>query len=125
MERATVQRARARTLLEPGTQADNAGAASVTVNLGHKSSAAEENAFMYGEHHALIEDFPDWQETIHRLKVEDSEFARLMREYNRLTKEIEGLEARDEPVTDEYMEARKRERVHLKDRLYEILQATR
>lgn len=79
---------------------------------------------MYGEHHALIEDFPDYRETIHRLKVEDAEFARLMAEYNRLTKEIEGLEARDEPVTDDYMEARKRERVHLKDRLYGMLTAT-
>ena len=79
---------------------------------------------MYGEHHALIEDFPAYRETIHRLKVEDAEFARLMAEYNRLTKEIEGLEARDEPVTDDYMEARKRERVHLKDRLYASLMST-
>ncbi len=78
---------------------------------------------MYGEHHVLIEDFPDYRETIHRLKVEDADFARLMDEYNRLTKEIEGLEARDEPVTDDYMEARKRERVHLKDRLYGMLTA--
>lgn len=79
---------------------------------------------MYGEHHVLIEDFPDYRDTIHQLKVEDTEFAHLMDEYNRLTKEIEGLESRDEPVTDEYMEALKRERVHLKDRLYERLTAT-
>lgn len=78
---------------------------------------------MYGEHHVLIEDFPDHRDTIHRLKVEDAEFARLMEEYNHLTKEIEGLEARDEPVTDDYMEARKRERVRLKDRLYAKLTA--
>lgn len=76
---------------------------------------------MYGEHHVLIEDFPEYRDTIHRMKVENTEFARLMDEYNRLTKEIEGLEARDEPVTDEYMEARKRERVHLKDHLYGML----
>lgn len=78
---------------------------------------------MYGEHHVLIEDFPDYRDTIHRMKLEDAEFARLMDEYNRLTKEIEGLEARDEPVTDDYMEARKRERVHLKDRLWGLLKA--
>lgn len=79
---------------------------------------------MYGEHHVLIEDFPDYRDTIHRMKLEDAEFARLMEEYNRLTKEIEGLETRNEPVADEHMEAMKRERVHLKDRLYGMLTAT-
>ena len=77
---------------------------------------------MHGEHHVLISDFPELRDTIHELKVNDAEFARLMDEYNALTKRIEGLEARDEPVTDEHMEELKRQRVHLKDTLYRRLQ---
>lgn len=77
---------------------------------------------MHGEHHVLTSDFPHHRERIHRLKVEDPEFARLLDEYNRLTKEIEGLEARDGPITDEHMDDLKRQRVHLKDTLSERLE---
>lgn len=77
---------------------------------------------MHGEHHLLISDFPELRDTIHELKVSDAEFGRLMDEYNALTKRIEGLEARDEPVADEHMEELKRQRVHLKDTLYRRLQ---
>lgn len=78
---------------------------------------------MHGEHHVLISDFPELRDTIHELKVSDDEFARLMDQYNELTKRIEGLEARDEPVADAFMEDLKRQRVHLKDTLYERLRA--
>ena len=66
--------------------------------------------------------FPEYRELISKLKQQDAHFARLFDEHNALDDKITGLV--NNPVTrglDE-IEELKKEKLQLKDRLYEILQ---
>ena len=75
------------------------------------------------EHHDLIHEFPHLRERIHELKTGDHLFRRLFDEYHALTREIENMENEVTPVSTPVEEERKRKRVHLKDQLYQMLQA--
>jgi uncharacterized protein YdcH (DUF465 family) len=77
--------------------------------------------YMYVEHHDLAKEFPEFKENISQLKQTDAHFARLFSEYQDLDKEICRLETEDVPVTDEAFEAKKKQRLQLKDDLYAIL----
>ncbi len=76
---------------------------------------------MLGESHDLIHEFPEYKEKIIELRQGEGEFSQLMQEYDDLDVQIRDLEMHDQPVADEYMEDLKKQRVALKDRLYEIL----
>ncbi len=66
--------------------------------------------------------FPEYRDLISKLKQEDNHFARLFDEHNELDDKITGLE--NNPVTSglDEIETMKRQKLHLKDQLYVILQ---
>ena len=74
------------------------------------------------EHHDLHHEFPEFKEEIHRLKMGNAHFARLFDEYHHLTKHIEAVESEGSPVADATMEDMKKNRLKLKDELYQMLQ---
>lgn len=76
---------------------------------------------MLGEHHILSEEFPEYKEKIHELKIGNDEFAALYQEYIDTDKEIYRIEEEIETPSDEYTENLKKKRLLLKDRLYGML----
>ena len=74
------------------------------------------------EHHPLIQEFPEYAETIHRLESEDPDFKQLCDEYHRLDDEIFDHNEDIEPCSDSYAESLKFKRVHLKDTLFQLLE---
>ncbi|WP_277372930.1 DUF465 domain-containing protein [Pseudomonas sp. AA-38] len=72
---------------------------------------------MHIEHHPLVHDFPELRETLHRLRQEDSQFARQADEYEALDKRICRVEDGIEPLDDLSLQALKLNRVALKDDL--------
>ena len=78
---------------------------------------------MLGEHHRFAEEFPEFGEAIHALKGTSFEFARLLKAYDEIDNEIYRIEAQIETPSDAYTEELKVRRVHLKDRLYAMVQS--
>ena len=78
---------------------------------------------MLGESHDLLHEFPDLEAKIANLRESDGEFSRLMTEYDNLDARVRKLEELGTPVADETIEDLKKERLLLKDRLYEILRS--
>ena len=65
--------------------------------------------------HTLVEEFPGQMEAIHKLKVSDPEFARLLEEYDDVNDQIHLAETKVKPVEHNYeIELRKR-RIGIKD----------
>ena len=77
---------------------------------------------MLGEHHGLVQEFPEYKDQIHNLKVNDPLFAELFEKYENLDKEIYRIEMQIENTSDEYVEGLKIQRVKIKDQLYAMLQ---
>jgi len=76
---------------------------------------------MLGEPHDLLHEFPDLEAKIGALRSSNEEFAELMTRYDDLDTRVRKLEELGTPVADETMEDLKKERLLMKDRLYEIL----
>ena len=74
------------------------------------------------EHHPLVKEFPQYRETIHRLKVGDPEFRTLFDEYHELDRRIYRIDQETEAVDDARAAQLKRRRMFLKDLLYERIQ---
>jgi uncharacterized protein YdcH (DUF465 family) len=74
-------------------------------------------------HHDLLHELPEFREKIHQLKLEDNHFSKLFDEYHKINSDVLRLEAENIPVTDETFESLKKQRLHLKDKLYNILAA--
>ena len=71
--------------------------------------------------HELIEEFPEYADTIHRLKVENAHFAKLFDDYHALNRAVHRAETNVEP-TDEFNEHKMRkERMALKDQLWSLI----
>ena len=73
------------------------------------------------EHHDLHHEFPEFNDKIHELKVNDHHFRKLFDEYHELTRMIENMENEVTPVSTHVEEDAKLRRVLLKDTLYDIL----
>ena len=78
---------------------------------------------MLGEKHDLIHELPEYRERIHELKASDNHFARLFDEYHEVEHEVRRIEEGVEVSSDQYLEERKKKRLHLKDQLHSMLQA--
>jgi uncharacterized protein YdcH (DUF465 family) len=78
---------------------------------------------MYGEHHDLAHDFPEYREKIHELKQADKHFANLFDEYHKVDREVRRIEQGIETPSDEYVETLKKKRLQLKDQLFARLKA--
>ena len=72
-------------------------------------------------HHPLIEEFSEYKETIHDLKLNNAHFRRLAHEYEGIDKSIFRAEQGIEIVNDDYLDSIKKERLHLKDIIYRML----
>lgn len=73
--------------------------------------------------HELTEEFPEYRERIHDLKMSDAHFKRLFDEYHEVNREVHRVEASGVNVTDDHFEDLKKKRLALKDELFEILKA--
>jgi uncharacterized protein len=78
---------------------------------------------MLGESHDLLHEFPDLEQKIAVLRSENPEFARLMDEYDSLDARVRTIEELGNPVADETIEDLKKQRLHLKDALYDMIRA--
>ncbi|MEZ5673313.1 MAG: DUF465 domain-containing protein [Thiotrichaceae bacterium] len=76
---------------------------------------------MFGEHHDIPHEFPEYKELIKHLYHNDSGFKRLYTEYHDLDNEILQIEQNVEAVSDVYAEQLKKKRVYLKDEIYAVL----
>lgn len=65
--------------------------------------------------------FPEYRDLISRLKTSDRHFQNLFDKHNELDQKIKNMEAHSEPGTPFEIEVLKKEKLVLKDELYEIL----
>lgn len=75
------------------------------------------------EKHDLVHELPEYRDRIHELKMHDAHFARLFEEYHEVDHEVHRIESGAENTSDEYLESRKKVRLHLKDQLLRMLKA--
>lgn len=76
---------------------------------------------MFGEHHDLHHEFPEYSDRIHQLKVESNHFSKLFEEYHAVDKEVHRIEQGLETPSDDYVEEIKKKRLSLKDQLFDML----
>lgn len=76
---------------------------------------------MLHEKHDLVHELPEHRDTIHDLKLSNSYFARLFDQYHQVNHEVHRIETGVETTSDEYLDDRKKQRLHLKDELFEII----
>lgn len=74
--------------------------------------------------HDLLHEFPEHKERIHELKVSDNHFHRLFVEYHEKNDEIHRIEMGVENTEDAVLNQLRRERLHLKDELLEMITAS-
>ena len=73
------------------------------------------------EHHPLVKEFPEYKDRIHELKMSDSHFRKLFKEYDELDKEVLRSEELIETHSDDFVEELKKKRLNLKDQLFGML----
>lgn len=71
--------------------------------------------------HILTQEFPEFAEKIHLLKVENEHFKKLFHEFDELDHEIYRVESDAAPASDEALNDLRVKRVHLKDEIYQFL----
>jgi uncharacterized protein len=65
--------------------------------------------------------FPEYRDLITQLKTTDRHFLNLFEKHNELDQKIKNMESGVEPATSLAIEALKKEKLVLKDELYQIL----
>ena len=65
--------------------------------------------------------FPEYRDLITQLKTSDRHFLNLFEKHNELDQKIKNMESGVEPATSLAIEALKKEKLVLKDELYQIL----
>jgi len=73
------------------------------------------------EKHDLHHEFPEHHDAIHELKMNNAHFARLFDEYHEVEHEVHRIETGVENTSDDYLEQRKKKRLHLKEQLYQMI----
>ncbi|MBK1617141.1 hypothetical protein CKO42_01480 [Lamprobacter modestohalophilus] len=76
---------------------------------------------MLGEIHDVLHEFPELEGKIDEMRASNSAFSELMDSYDTLDAKVRKLEELGTPVADETIEELKKERLLLKDRLYDLL----
>lgn len=72
--------------------------------------------------HEIPDEFPEFKDKIHDMKMNDGHFSRLYEEYHELNREIHRIEAAGVNTSDEEFENLKLTRIRLKDEIYHMLQ---
>jgi len=67
--------------------------------------------------HELAEEFPEYAEAIHQLKMTDSHFKKLADEYHNVNRQVHRMEVEVEPVSSDTEKHTRERRVHLKDQI--------
>jgi uncharacterized protein YdcH (DUF465 family) len=78
---------------------------------------------MLGEIHDVLHEFPELEGKIEGMRESNPAFAELMDAYDTLDAKVRKLEELGTPVADETIEDLKKERLLLKDRLYDLLRS--
>lgn len=73
--------------------------------------------------HELAEEFPEYKDKIHDLKMNDAHFARLFDEYHEVNREVHRVETLIEPASQVREEDLRKRRMVLKDEIYAMLRA--
>lgn len=73
------------------------------------------------ENHSLANEFPEFKERIHQMKVGDAHFAKLFAEYDHIEHEVHRMESGAQNVADGVLEQLKKKRLALKDQLFAML----
>lgn len=89
------------------------------------TATAEEEVPMYVLPHDLDHEFPEYSSLIHDLASTDRHAAVLFEQYERLNSEIVDIEQNDRVYQDLEFENMKKERLRLKDEIYQELRAHR
>ncbi len=76
---------------------------------------------MLGEVHDLVHEFPELHNKIDEMRASEPRFAEIMDQYDAIDARVRKLEELGTPVADETIEDLKKERLLLKDQLYELL----
>ncbi|MDD2693454.1 MAG: DUF465 domain-containing protein [Candidatus Gracilibacteria bacterium] len=78
---------------------------------------------MQFDHHPFLQDHPELQEKIHELKSTNNHFAKLLREYEGLDKEIGRAESEipGYMMSDDELITLKKEKIKIKDELIAML----
>jgi len=76
---------------------------------------------MLGEIHDVVHEFPELEGKIDEMRANNTAFAELMDAYDALDAKVRKLEELGTPVADETIEDLKKERLLLKDQLYDLL----
>jgi uncharacterized protein YdcH (DUF465 family) len=79
---------------------------------------------MLNEKHDLVHELPEHRDTIHQLKMNNNRFARLFDEYHNVNHEVHRIETDVETTSEDYLADKKKQRLHLKDELYSMIQKT-
>jgi uncharacterized protein len=69
-------------------------------------------------HHPFVREFPEYSETIRRLRLGDHQFRKMFEEYHQLDDEICRIEEEVESASDQQIDELKFKRAKLKDTLY-------
>ncbi|HOD10190.1 MAG TPA: DUF465 domain-containing protein [Flavobacterium sp.] len=73
------------------------------------------------EKHDLLHEFPEYQDKIHQLKIENNHFKKLFEEYDEIEHQILRINKGIEIMTDEAFKEIKVKMLHLKDEIYTYL----
>lgn len=71
--------------------------------------------------HDLHHEFPEFEQEIRHLKMDNAHFARLFKDYHQINQEVHRIEVGAEVTSDDYLETKKIARLHLKDELFSML----
>ena len=73
------------------------------------------------EKHDLLHEFPEYQDKIHQLKIENNHFKKLFEEYDEIEHQILRINKGIEIMTDEAFKEIKVKLLHTKDEIYTYL----
>lgn len=73
------------------------------------------------ERHDLLHEFPDFQEKIHSLKINNNHFRKLFDQYHELEHEIHRINSSNESKSDEYVHKLKAKMLFIKDAIFSYL----
>ena len=71
--------------------------------------------------HELAEDFPEFVDTLSRLRATNGHFSNLMDAYHEVNREVHRAETDIEPTSDAHLIEIRRKRMALKDEIYAML----
>ncbi|MEH6630763.1 MAG: DUF465 domain-containing protein [Halopseudomonas aestusnigri] len=71
--------------------------------------------------HELLEEFPEYKDSIHTRKQSDAHFAKLADDYHRVNRLVHRHESEVETLSDDHIIEIKKERLALKDTIHSLL----